>query len=231
MRSYIDDTDTGQVDAGTPSSLKDGTYTARSKYYDTYGFGQELVLTIRQGIITSVSFTEKSKTGAEKEKSDDWKISDTVESLSDLYHTLISSVITTQQTADAVTGATQTSSAFNALVSAASNAAENGDTSVQITDYDQSYTASLPVPSDISLTEEMTVVYRDGKIRSVTFKEKNAAGEDALDLSEQRTVTGLTEETLNNNSLSTIAHDGTNDILIDDYNAALTKIAEKRTEY
>lgn len=233
-KDYINNTTNGQIDPGKASVYHDGTFSAKSQYYDTYGYGQRLTLEIHQGILTKITFTETSRSGEVKSVMDpSWQSNTDKKNLSDLYHAMADQIITQQSASnvDTVSGATQTTAAYKKLASAALDNSKNNGKEASISDINQTYNAEVVSSSDPSVTCKLSVTYKDGNISNVTYDETKDGGQRSVNLAYKQLFSGLTKKTQDSQSLANLPVEPTNPEEITDYNNALNVIASQRTAY
>lgn len=132
-KELINDPATGSIfSADISGALIDGQYSASTKYYDTRGYGQQLNILIKNGLITRVTLNEIDKNKSDRlsvEGSDKTWPNLAVANLGALYLRLYSELLMSQNPdeTDAISGATQTSEKFISLSKAILDLASKGD--------------------------------------------------------------------------------------------------------
>ncbi len=153
-KELINDPATGSIlPAKQLTSLIDGQYSATTKYYDSRGYGQQLSILIKNGLITRVNFKETDKNKADRlsvEGPDRSWDNLAVTNLGALYLRLYNELILNQNPdeIDAVSGATQTSERYIKLSEAILAQASKGDHEIIKIDTLDTYLLTSPTDRD-----------------------------------------------------------------------------------
>ena len=153
---------------------QDGSYAARYRYYDGDGYRPVLQLTIVEGKIDAVEFTEIGIDGTAKALDPAYQTAMAAESPTypSVYTAALERALLERQEApvDAVSGATESSQRFNALARAVLRNAVKGDSSVAVLPMDETYTAAGGRDAE-GWTGTISITYRRGRIENVEYDE------------------------------------------------------------
>lgn len=108
------------ADASGPvkaENLQDGDYSVEYKDFDAHGYKPTLNVTVSGGKITEVTYDEIKEDGSKKSEDPNYGDGHMTITPKDAYAQLMESTVVNQGTADAVSGATASTTSFNALVS------------------------------------------------------------------------------------------------------------------
>ncbi|MEG1433777.1 FMN-binding protein [Eubacterium sp.] len=220
----------GAVDTGLVAQYQDGSYTSISRAYDSYGYGQTLILEVHSGIITKVRFYEQNRTGTLKnDTANTWLSKSDTPTLAELYNTLVTKLIRAQSAdIDTVSGATKTSQAFKDLATSAISNAQSGSTAVSKVDLDDTYTATSSAPSETGSIGTLTVIYDGHTISDVQYDEVKDGSNKSNNMVYKQLFTVMTRETLKRQELTPITPDPTFPEEYATYNALLENINSQR---
>lgn len=213
----------------------DGNYTAYSKYYNPYGYGQVLTLEVHQGIITTANYQEIDRDGnIRTEKSDAvvrWSGSE--ESLSQICAELYSHLITRQSAdIDTISGATVTSETFRLLAEAAIQNAQEGNTApTSVNDFIWTYTAESAADPSTGYSDRLSISFNGDTITEVVYDEiqENSSRSPS---GEKRLATEiLTETTMTQQNLNTVPALADYPTLSETYNTLLAQLQMQRSVF
>jgi major membrane immunogen (membrane-anchored lipoprotein) len=229
----INDKKTGAIPSLTTQAFTDGTYEARSGYYDSAGYGQKLTIEVHSGAITKASFAETSRTGLNKSQVlPSWTTGDKTIQVADLYQTLETQSIHSQgSSVDTVSGATRTCDAYRALMGAAVENARTGGTKTAVRDLDDTYSATVASGADPETSGTLSVTFRDGVITDASFDETKGGIYRSANLLYRQLFSGMTKETLDKQSLEALTPDPAYADEYAVYNALLQNIAAQHSPY
>lgn len=149
QQEYINNKETGEIDHGQPSELRDGSYTMIAASYDHLGYRQQIDFSVYSGLITKVDLTEKTPTGIQKTDTPEWPKKQTGLTVSKLYHQVASQIIQKQSgKIDTITGATKTVSDFSLMTEQFLNEAKKGQTGTHNVILPDTWQAELAINAD-----------------------------------------------------------------------------------
>ena len=223
----------GVISPGKRSDYRDGRYAAVTDTTDTHGFGQQLILTVRDGIITRAIFAERRPDGAAKAESAlPWLKNKTIQSTAALRQQLIRDLIAHQDPqVDTVTGATETSGTFRRLARAALRKSADADTSPAVVSPARTYTATLSSPNAAGITCELRIRYRHGRITRLHFRERMDGESRRFSKAQTKQLDGWMQSAKAGNTLSPVSDSAADRSLLADYNAALAAIRRQRQNF
>lgn len=219
-QDLINDPETGEIINNKPSALQNGNYQTVSTFYDNEGYRSALTIEVHEGVITKAVFTEKDPSGdipsvISKE---------TDLSAEEIYHQLVTQLIKKQNAQiDIPNEAKKIGERFQRLAESVISLSEEGKENLK----------------EVFLPETYTVKqqWEEGSISvlTVSFDEKNAVTEVKYEetlndeLTESKSYfTSMTEETIQNNNLSSLPENNAHLITIQHYNAMLQKLDDLR---
>lgn len=221
------------ADIGVESALIDGTYSAKTKYYDNEGYGAQLTLVVVDGFITKVNFSETNMNG--QKKTDllgdiaPWPSAET--DLSKIYSALYTSLIQRQSAEiDTVTGATITSNLFKALAEVAVDNAATGEIhEAMVNDYTQTYTVYGKTPSIEGENDQLTIVYEGDTMVQVNFEPSSESSLQNIGGNTRQFFQTLSKDVLKQQSLDPIVlSDPAFSNEVAQFNTLLSEISAKR---
>lgn len=229
----INDKKTGAIPSLTTQAFVDGTYEARSGYYDSAGFGQKLTIEVHSGAITKVSFAETNRSGQNKgQVLPSWNEGDKTIQTADLYQTLEAQSIHSQGgNVDTVSGATRTCEAYRALMAAAVESAKSGAPATATKALNDTYSATAASAADPETTGTLSVTFRDGAITDVSFDETKAGIYRSANLLYRQLFSSMTKETVDKQNLEVLAPDAAYADEYAVYNTLLQNIAAQHSPY
>lgn len=159
-------------------SYQNGTYKATYDAMDANGWRPEIEILVRENKIVSANFDYVNKAG--EFKSQNRAYADAMKARSGVTPTeaaisLIDALVDKQVPLDTVTGATGTSTVFQALAKAALAKAVTGDSTITVLPMNTTYLARKD-PDARGYSYEVAVTYADGRISEVRIDSKGTDG-------------------------------------------------------
>ena len=211
------------------SELKDGQYSAESRYYNTFGFKESLTFWINKGIITKVEFTEVNQNKQNRLNLEGnyqhWPGCELnyPQIIDQLYK---DSILSQGDSIDTITGATKTVTDYTALQKALMKAITTQYSGPVIIDqFSDSYIARNEIDPVSGSQEEIEVTIKNGQVTSVNIKEvTNNTAFYAIG----RIYESLADFSERTHSLEPIENTNIDPVILERYNRLLEQIRNLR---
>lgn len=211
------------------SELKDGTYSASSVHYGTFGFKKKITIGVHDGIISEVNFSEYNKDGVLKEDLEGSKRpwSGCQYAYDELKPILYENTILTQGTRiDTVTGATKTSEDYKKLLDVALKEAQSGrNLNQEVDTFNDTYTVLGELDPLTQTREELVAEYSNGELTSIEVREYSPVSDTRRTTND---YSNLIDLSLKEKSDENVSSSTTSTELLTRYNNLLTKLRELR---